>query len=151
YFGGTEHRSGKMVRFTKKDVAKYSPEQKEKLRQAMIAVSAEAQLPSQVEADQHDAALIQQGRALFAQNEVKCTECHEFHKKDETAEAPDLTGYGSRRWLISFISNPTNSAYYGEHNDRMPAFRTKEKEILSAKDIGLIADWLRGAWYEPGM
>ena len=29
----------------------------------------------------------------------------------------------------------------------MPAFL--EKQILNAKQIGLIADWLRGDWYEP--
>ncbi len=102
----------------------------------------------QLAADQRDATLIDQGRALI-QNEVKCTDCHQFRNKDQDATAPDLTGYGSRKWLISFISNPAHPDFYGNRNDRMPAFGADQ--ILSAKEIGLIADWLRGAWYEaPG-
>jgi ubiquinol-cytochrome c reductase cytochrome b subunit len=150
YFGGTKfHEDSKMIKFVKKDVANYTSEQKEKLNKVIAAVSAEATLKSQLGADERDAALIKEGRALLTQNEVKCTNCHQFHKKDEDATGPDLTGYGSRKWLISFISNPAHTNFYGERNDRMPAFRTKE--ILNVKEIGLIADWLRGAWYEPAM
>ena len=146
YFGGTAHREGKMARFVKKDVAKYSAEQNEKLRKVIAAVSAEAQLRSQLAIDQRDAPIIQEGRALI-QQEMKCIDCHQFVKKDEDATAPDLTGYGSRKWLIGFISNPEHESFYGEHNDRMPQFGAKQ--ILSPRAIGLIADWLRGAWYEP--
>ena len=78
---------------------------------------------------------------------MKCIDCHQFHKKDEDATAPDLTGYGSRKWLISFITNPAHPSFYGKRNDRMPAFGTEQ--ILSPQAIGLVADWLRGAWYEP--
>jgi ubiquinol-cytochrome c reductase cytochrome b subunit len=146
YFGGTAHRDGKMQKFVKKDVASYTPEQKEKLRTAIIALSSEAQLKSQQAADQHDGALIEQGRAAI-QNDLRCTDCHQFHKKDEDATAPDLTGYGSRRWLISFISNPAHEDFYGKHNDRMPAFGGRQ--ILTDQQIALLADWLRGSWYEP--
>ena len=48
YFGGTKHREGKMVKFVTKDIAASSPEQKEKLRKVIAAVSAEAQLPAQL-------------------------------------------------------------------------------------------------------
>ena len=147
YFGATKHRDGKMAKFVKKDVANYTPEQKEKLRKVIMAVSAEAQLKSQLAADQRDAAIIEEGRALI-EAEMKCRDCHQFRKKDEDATAPDLTGYGSREWLVSFISNPAHPAFYGERNDRMPAFGSKG--ILDSTQIGLIADWLRGAWYEPG-
>ena len=42
---------------------------------------------------------------------MRCTECHQFHKSDEDATAPDLTDYGSREFatldqdgnLISFF------------------------------------------------
>jgi len=61
--------------------------------------------------------------------------------------APNLTGYGSRKWLISFISNSAHPNFYGEKNDRMPAFAIDQ--ILTPRAIGLIADWLRGSWYEP--
>ena len=70
-----------------------------------------------------------------------------FHNKDEEATGPDLTGYGSRKWLISFIANPAHPDFYGERNERMPKFG--EDQILNELQIGLVADWLRGAWYEP--
>jgi ubiquinol-cytochrome c reductase cytochrome b subunit len=78
---------------------------------------------------------------------MRCTECHQFHKPDEQATAPDLTNYGSRKWLINFIQDPAHEEFYGGLNDRMPSFG--KDQILDARQIGLIADWLRGAWYEP--
>jgi len=96
--------------------------------------------------DQRDAGIIHEGRDLL-RTETRCTDCHQFHKADEDATAPDLTGYGSREWLIGFINNPAGSNYYGSRNDRMPQFGTKQ--ILTGREIGLIADWLRGDWYEP--
>ncbi len=146
YFGGTKFREGKMVKFVNKEVAHYSEEQRQKLRKIIAAVSAEAQLKGQLAADQRDAAIIQEGRLLM-QNEMRCTECHACHKPDEEATAPDLTGYGSRKWLINFITNPAHPDFYGDRSDRMPAFGAEQ--ILSEQAIGLIADWLRGSWYEP--
>jgi ubiquinol-cytochrome c reductase cytochrome b subunit len=146
YFGGTKFKNGKMVKFVTKDVADFSPEKKENLKKAIVAVSAEAQLKSQIGPDQQDAAVIEQGRALIP--DLRCTDCHQFRKKDEDATAPDLTGYGSRRWLMKFINNPAHPDLYGERNDRMPAFGANE--ILSEKAIALIADWLRGDWPEAG-
>jgi ubiquinol-cytochrome c reductase cytochrome b subunit len=146
YFGGTKHANGKMVRFVKRDVAEFSAEQKDALRKMIAALSAEAQLKSQLAADQRDSGLIELGRALIGK-ESRCIDCHQFHKKDEDATAPDLTGYGSRAWVISFISNAAHERFYGERNDRMPAFGSKQ--ILTDQEIGLIADWLRGTWYEP--
>ncbi|MBI3850737.1 MAG: cytochrome b N-terminal domain-containing protein [Verrucomicrobia bacterium] len=146
HFGATKFADGKMVKFVKKDVAKYSPAQKEKLKKVIAALSAEAQLKSQIVIDQRDAALIEEGRLLL-QTETRCTDCHEFQKKDEDATAPILTGYGSRKWLINFITNPAHPSFYGERNDRMPAFGAKQ--ILDLPSIGLVADWLRGQWPEP--
>jgi hypothetical protein len=37
--------------------------------------------------------------------------------------------------------------FYGRRNDRMPAF--EKDQILDAQAMGLLADWLRGEWYEP--
>jgi len=73
---------------------------------------------------------------------MRCTECHQFHKADEDASAPDLTGYGSREWIVGMISDPTHARFYANRNDRMPSFA--KKEILDAHAIGLLADWLRG-------
>jgi ubiquinol-cytochrome c reductase cytochrome b subunit len=146
YFGATKFADGKMARFVKKDVAKYSPEEKEKLRKVIAAVSAEAQLKAQRALDQMEQAEIVQGRALLS-NELNCTECHQFHKPDEDATAPDLTGYGSRDWLVAFIGNPAHARFYGRRNDHMPAFA--DEKVLSPQAIGMLADWLRGEWFEP--
>jgi ubiquinol-cytochrome c reductase cytochrome b subunit len=146
YFGGTKFHADKMVKFVNKDVANYTPEQLHDLGKVIIALSAEAQLKSQLVSDQRDATAIEQGRTLI-QNGINCTDCHQFHKPDDQATAPDLTGYGSRKWLINFVSNPAHADFYGDHNDRMPAFG--QDQILSAQQIGLIVDWLRGNWYVP--
>jgi ubiquinol-cytochrome c reductase cytochrome b subunit len=147
YFGGTKFANGKMAKFVKKDVAKFSAEEKEQLKKVIAAVSAEANLKSQKQLDATDSAMIEQGRALASSESIHCTDCHQFRKKDEDATAPDLTGYGSREWLTAFISNPAHERFYGDRNDRMPAFG--EKKILDAQSIDLLVSWLRGEWYEP--
>ena len=147
YFGGTKFADGKMVKFAKKDVAGFSPEQKEQLKRVVAALSAEAQLKSQRADDQRDASLIAEGRTLLASDAMRCTECHQFHNKPDDPTGPDLTGYGSRDWLLGIITNPKHERFYGRRSDRMPAFGADG--ILDAKSIGLIVDWLRGEWYEP--
>ncbi len=147
HFGGTKFKDGKMVKFVKKSVANFSPEEKEQLKKVIMAVSAEAHLRWQEGADDRDAAAIEEGRKLIASEAMRCTECHQFRKKDEEATAPDLTGYASRDWLIGIITNPKHERYYGERNDRMPAFGADK--VLDEKQIGLIVDWLRKDWYEP--
>ena len=146
YMGGSAHRTGEMVRYVNTCVRTYTPEKKAQLLQVIAAVSAEAQLPRQRGLDVRDAALVQEGRRLLADGKLRCTECHQFHARDEDTIAPDLTGYGSREWQVNFITNPTDSRFYGKHNDRMPTFG-KDK-VLSAHAIGLIADWIRGDWLE---
>lgn len=144
YFGGTRFKEGKMVRFVKNKVAKYTPEQKASLQKVIAAVSAEAALPSQAALDARDTALIQEGREL-AREDMSCTDCHQFRKPDDEATAPDLTGWGSREWLIGIISNPAHERFYGKRNDRMPAFA--ETGQMDTAAIGMVADWLRGDWY----
>jgi ubiquinol-cytochrome c reductase cytochrome b subunit len=139
YFGGTKFADGKMVKFVKKDAAQFTPEQ---VQQIAAALSAEAQLASQADADRRDAALIEEGRKFMASETARCTECHQFRKKDEDATAPDLTGYASREWLVALISNPKHERFYGKRNDRMPAFG--EEKILDTHSIDLLVDWLRG-------
>ena len=146
YFGATKFKDGKMSKFVKKDIAAYTADQKEQLKKVIAAVSAEAALKSQAALDQHDAALITEGRGLL-KDVMKCTDCHQFRAKDEEASAPDLIGYASKAWLVKFLNNPGHPDFYGDRNDHMPAFG--EKQILTADQIGLIADWLRGDWYEP--
>lgn len=145
YFGGTKFSEGKMVKFVKRDVAKYTAEEKDQLRMIVAALSAEAQLKSQRVADQSDLEIINKGRDLLKSG--SCADCHQFQNKDEDATGPDLTGYGSRDWLIGLITNPGHIRYYGKRNDRMPAFG--DDKILDSLSIALVADWLRGDWLEP--
>ncbi len=148
YFGGSKHKGGNMVKFVKEDVAGFSAADQAQLKQALAALSAEAGLKAQSVADTRDAALIAEGRKQLASDAMNCTSCHKFHEADENGGAPDLTGYGSRDWLVAFISNSAHERFYGTHNDRMPAFGADQK--LSEQEIGLIADWLRGEWYVAG-
>ncbi len=148
YFGGTKLRSGKMVKFVKNEVAKYDEKEKESLKKIVIAISAEAQLPYQRQLDQNDAPIIKEGRELIAKADIRCTDCHGFAgKESDEANTPDLSGYASRAWLMAFISDPGHERFYGKKND-MPAFG--KKKILDEKSMGLLVDWLRGDWYEPG-
>jgi hypothetical protein len=42
--------------------------------------------------------------------------------------------------------NPADPGLYGKRSDRVPKFG--EDQILNPHAIGLLADWLRGEWYE---
>jgi ubiquinol-cytochrome c reductase cytochrome b subunit len=141
-FGGTRFKDGKMVRFVKRTVAAYSPEEKEGLVKVIAAVSAEAKLPAQAAIDQRDAALIEEGRTLADNDTFRCTECHQFRKPTDDASAPDLTGFGSAEWLTAIIKNPAHERFYGRRNDRMPAFGDPGK--LDDRSIAMIVDWMRG-------
>ena len=55
-------------------------------------------------------------------NVFACIDCHKFRNDGELGHAPGLTGYASREWLTAFISNPADKRFYGDKNDRMPAF-----------------------------
>jgi ubiquinol-cytochrome c reductase cytochrome b subunit len=86
--------------------------------------------------------------------EFACIDCHKFHDDGDVGLAPDLTGYASREWLTEFLSNPAAERFYGDRNDRMPAFAAHpDKPLanrLSTEELALLVSWLRGEWYEPG-
>ena len=137
-----------MVRFVQKDVAGFDDAQKLMLTKVVKALSAEAALPAQAQVDVADAGLIAEGRALLGHADMRCTECHKFHTDDEDADAPSLTGYASREWIVAFITNPAHERFYGDRNDRMPAFG--DEATLDQRTMGLLADWLRGDWAMSG-
>jgi ubiquinol-cytochrome c reductase cytochrome b subunit len=143
YFGGTRFASGKMVRFVKRDVAEFDEAQRTQLRKIITALSAEAALPGQRELEMESDALIEEGRKLLDDLDMRCTECHLFHGYGEDPSGPDLTGYGSREWMMEFIRNPAHERFYGDRNDRMPQFGAEQ--ILDDASIELIVDWLRQA------
>ena len=78
-----------------------------------------------------------------------CVDCHKFRDAGDLGSAPDLTGWGSKEWLVRFLSNPAHDDFYMSNNDRMPAFGKKGpgptiQPLLSAEEIELLAKWLRG-------
>lgn len=147
YYGNTKFAAGAMVRYVEGPLADLDKEQQTAI---IAALSAEAALPSQRPSDAKDAALIAEGRKLIAND---CTRCHRFHDQGERGSAPDLTGYGSQEWILGIVADPTHDWFYGPRNDRMPVYlevpEDRAKNRLGAGEIRLVADWLRGDWYEP--
>ncbi|QDU97276.1 cytochrome b N-terminal domain-containing protein [Lignipirellula cremea] len=146
YFGATRHKDGDMVGFVEDSLADLDEEQQENLTALIAALSAEAALPAQAEADAKakEDGLIEKGSTALV-DEFSCTDCHQWHD-NENSGAPDLIGWASREWLVGMISNPTAERFYGSGNDRMPEFHSKDHPInlLSKDDLTLLARWLRG-------
>ena len=149
YFGNTKLRT--MSGFVKDSLGKLDESEKQDLAKLIAAVSAEAGLKSQRELDARDAAKIKAGRTQVGKDGLGCTDCHKFRGEGKLGNAPELTGYGSREWMMGVVSNPAHVQFYGKKNDRMPAYAPSDNPAqnqLSKRDIGLLVDWLRGEWYE---
>jgi ubiquinol-cytochrome c reductase cytochrome b subunit len=153
YFGNTRHKAGEMVTFVKDNLATLDDGGKKKLKAIVVALSAEAALPSQADADQkaEKDKTLEKGRDAIAESfeQSACTDCHRFRDQGDLGSAPDLTAYGSRDWLVRFISDPAHEDFYRETNDRMPRFGASDhapaiKPLLKAEEIDLLARWLRG-------
>jgi ubiquinol-cytochrome c reductase cytochrome b subunit len=145
FFGNTAHKNGAMATFVREEVAVFDPDQREALKRVIVALSAQAKLPSQRAIDERDATIIEAGRQGF--QTLGCVDCHIVDDGKGRPRGPKLTDYGSRAWFIEFISNPGHGDFYGKRNDRMPAFGADG--VLDEAAIGLLADWLRGQWYRP--
>ncbi|HVU86858.1 MAG TPA: cytochrome b N-terminal domain-containing protein [Pirellulales bacterium] len=149
YFGHTAHKEGDMVGFVQGDEFKALSDTQR--HDVVVALSAESKLPAQATVDAKDAATITAGAALIKET-AGCTNCHHFHDAGDLGAAPDLTGFGSREWLIGMISNPGHERFYGDKNDRMPEFAAGDdptQHRLTAEELSLLADWLRGEWFVP--
>ena len=148
YFGNTAHKDGDMVSFVQNDLADAATWKPDDIEAVIAAMTAEAGLAPAATA----AALLEKGRELVADGD-RCGSCHTFRDNGVAAgSAPDITGWGSREWLIGIIADPTHERFYGDSNDRMPSFGKAEEgaaPMLTRRQIELIADWLRGDWYRP--
>jgi quinol-cytochrome oxidoreductase complex cytochrome b subunit/cytochrome c553 len=144
YFGNTALRAGQMPGFVKEILSDLDELDKQELETTIFALSAEAALRSQHESDAEHAEKIKEGRKLLLEL-WDCVQCHKFYEEKGAGNAPDLTRYGSREWIKAIVSNPADKRFYGDRNDRMPAYG----ESLSDREIELLSDWLRGEWYEP--
>ncbi|MES2791498.1 MAG: cytochrome b N-terminal domain-containing protein [Planctomycetota bacterium] len=101
-----------------------------------------------------DPKLVEAGKAFFLDGNdtitESCSSCHSMHAKgdaqplDGGGNGPDLTGYGSAKWLTSFINNPGAKEHYGKRN-RMPGFEKR----MTTEETRMLVDWMQGNWYKP--
>jgi mono/diheme cytochrome c family protein len=121
---------------------------KQQIEAVIAALAAEAGRPD----PQAGKTLVAEGRKLIADGD-RCGSCHRFGDNEmDLGTAPDLTGWGSREWLVGIINDPTHERFYGDTNDRMPNFGVAKEgaaAMLTSQQVGLIADWLRETWYQP--
>ena len=158
YFGNTALKDGDMVTWVQDNIATQLTDLKgaelakfqSQIDDVTLALAAEASqsVGMVADLDKHVAA----GREVIVK-EFACVECHKFHGDGEVGSAPDLTGYASREWLTAFISNPADERFYGDRNDRMPAFALHPNDPtanrISPQELAILVSWLRGEWYEP--
>ncbi len=153
YFGQTKkHFEGDMVDFVKDNFATLDDDGKKMVGDIIVALSAEAKLPSQEAEDKAaiDDGTVTRGKAAFETtfSTSSCVDCHKFHDTGDLGATADLTGWASQEWLERFIADPAHASFYGEGNDRMPAFGKAgpglKGAILTKAEITLLARWLRG-------
>ena len=147
YFGNTAFKDGTMVKFVRGNLKELREDMPDEFPQLIAALAEEATFDDARPADQISE------DTVFLFDDFTCTECHKFHEEGDLGSAPDLTGYGSRAWLVGIISDPTHKRFYRSDNDRMPAYASDsenpENNVLSPRQVEMLADWLRGKWYEP--
>lgn len=148
YFGNTAHKEDDMVSYVTGDMTDADTWSTEQIEAVIMALAAEAGRPD----PQAGETLLAEGRKLIADGD-RCGSCHRFGGNEmDLGTAPDLTGWGSREWLVGIINDPTHERFYGETNDRMPSFGTAKEgaaAMLTPQQVGLVADWLRETWYRP--
>ena len=139
YFGNTAHKDGDMVAYVRDEMTDREKWKPDEIAAVTVALAAEAGLPD----PSATAAQVERGRALIAAGD-RCGACHEFGGNGTgLGAAPDLTGWAGRDWLVGIIADPTHERFYGDSNDRMPAF----SKAMPREQIEILADWLRGDWY----
>ena len=148
YFGATAHFESDMVDYVRDNLKELDEAKQASLKDLIAALSSEAGLPGQAEVDRQarESGSIDRGRAALGET-FSCTDCHKFHDNGDLGSAPDLTGWGSKDWLVGIISNPGHARFYDERNDRMPGFamgNPAKRDMLTPEEIGLIVAWLRG-------
>ncbi|MBX9854051.1 MAG: cytochrome b N-terminal domain-containing protein [Gemmatimonadaceae bacterium] len=145
YWGGTYHAEGDMAMW----LSDHIPEGEDEVtmrQNVVLALSAQAKLPSQAEMDVRDSARIALGTAFIRNTDYGCASCHTF--EDVGTDSPDLTGWASRDWMIAFVNDPAHPRFFGRDNDRMPSYGVEKS--LTQKEIEMVVDWIRGEWYTPG-
>ncbi|MCL2346938.1 MAG: cytochrome b N-terminal domain-containing protein [Planctomycetaceae bacterium] len=170
YFGGTAFRSGSMVGYVKdtlpetmgvindvireesgKDEKTYDFKSAEEALDRLVDLlveEAKLDKPREMAGDLPKG-IDEKRYELFTEFGCDETGCHKFYGKGKIGQAPDLTGYMSREWLIGVIANSSAPAHYGTKNDRMPVYYVPGQagSTLTQQEVEMLADWLRGHWY----
>jgi ubiquinol-cytochrome c reductase cytochrome b subunit len=153
--GGDEFIEGEMVDWAGSYVAPEGP-LTEKLLQAVAALVAKEagrsdETPASEDVLKLGVAIFSGGKLKDSQGKIlefdgRCLDCHNMKAGDPDSEgdgyAPDLNGYASKKWLTDFIRDPAGEKFYPDKNI-MPAF---DRTQISERDLGLLADWIRGEW-----
>ncbi len=142
-FGRTSHKEGDMYYAIDDRFSQVDDEKRQARDQLITALSAEAHLVSRriADAKAREDGDIAKGKELLVDT-FTCTECHKFYENDPMYGAPDLTGVYSAEWLRGFISDPSHTRFYGDNNDRMPAFG--KDDLLTDHERDMLVRWLRG-------
>ena len=143
YFGNSTFRDGSMVDFVRGNLKELRDEMEDEFDDLVAALANEAKRGSGPDVEELD----EDTKLLF--EDFTCTGCHPFHDVGEDpGAAPDLTGYGSREWLLGIIRDPTHERFYGDDNDAMPSYALFKEDaqgnrLLSDRQMEILADWLR--------
>ncbi len=144
YWGGTIHTEGEMARWLS-DHIPATDEARATRANVVLALSSLAKRPSQATVDVTDRARIALGIQFMRDTKSGCASCHTF--QDVGTDSPELTEWGSRQWMIEFVTDPTHPKFFGRDNDRMPSFG--KDNTLSEREIAMVVDWIREEWYRP--
>ncbi|HTI52005.1 MAG TPA: cytochrome b N-terminal domain-containing protein, partial [Planctomycetaceae bacterium] len=157
--GGERLRNGEMVKWAAENVAPAGPVAERHLHAVAWLLAQEAERRDASAADPQtlvDGVAVFNGDLTNEKDEplefAQCLQCHALKSGDPDglgvggiSPAPDLNGYGSRRWLKDFLRNPGDKRFYGKKNI-MPAF---DESRLSERELNLLVDWMRGEWSRP--
>lgn len=145
---GKHFTDGSMATWVTDNSAKMKPEELDGVVEFLVAQSGREVTPP------IDPKKVAVGKKFFEEgnNDIteSCISCHAMHAKDDKeameggGNAPDLTGYGSEKWLTSFVGDPGGKDHYGKRN-RMPGFAKR----MSAQEMDLLVKWMNHKWYEP--
>jgi ubiquinol-cytochrome c reductase cytochrome b subunit len=122
----------------------WKPMSAEDMRAAAAFLSSEGDSPEH--SAPRDPALVARGKVIV---KSRCTACHLFEGSGDDGGqglAPELSGYGSVRWIRAQIADPSSKATYREgaldatRKGHMPKFDGE----LAAADIDLLAAWVAG-------
>ena len=137
YFGATKFAKGKMAGFVRDTLAESRKDNEAAFAELTAMLAAQAHPPEGRKPTKNESQKI---------DDFGCLDCHKFHDRGKL-QGPELTGYGSRKWLVGIISNPSHKMFYGDRNDRMPAYHQSPDKpadnLLSARQIEMLVDWIR--------